>query len=78
MELFANTAEYALSASILAVDLPALDALPVKIDTSAGLNNGRKYVYDLPTLDDLNTPNNGVRENAGGMDVDGLGAAATG
>ena len=68
---FANTAEYALSASILAVDLPALNALPVKTDTTPGLNNGRKYVYDLPTLDDPNTPNNGVRENAGGMDVAG-------
>ncbi len=68
---FANTAEYALSASILAVDLSALDALPVKTDTSPGLNNGRKYVYDLPTLDDPNTANNGVRENAGGMDVAG-------
>ena len=68
---FSNTAEYALSASILAVNLTALNALPVKTDTSVGLNKGRKYVYDLPTLDDPNTPNNGVRENAGGMDVAG-------
>ena len=43
------------------MNLTALDALPVKTDTSVGLNKGRKYVYDLPTLDDPNTPNNGVR-----------------
>ena len=43
----------------------------MKNDTSVGLNNGRKYVSDLPTLDDPNTPNNGVRENSGGMDVAG-------
>ncbi len=68
---FANTAEYALSAALLEIDLVALGALPVRTDTGPGLNTGRKYLYDLPTLDDPNTANTGVREDAGGMDVAG-------
>ncbi len=68
---FANTAEYALSGSILEIDLDAVDALPVQTVSGDGLNDGRKFVYDLPTLDDPNTANNGVREDANGLDTAG-------
>ncbi len=51
---FAWITEYALSSAILIVDLTALEAMPV-------LNDGkRKYIYDLPTLDDP------TRENQNG------------
>jgi hypothetical protein len=54
---FAYTVEYALSAAVLSVDLTAIEALPEKIDP----NSGRKYKYDLPTLDDPSRPNvNGI------------------
>ncbi len=74
--LFGYTAEYALSGAILEIDLPTLEAMPVLSDPNAGrLSNGglyaRNYVYDLPTLDDPNIPNDGTREDAGGMDVAG-------
>ena len=53
---FAKITEYALSAAILKVDLDAIDAMPV-------LGEGdKKYVYDLPTLDDP------TRSNANGID----------
>ena len=52
---FTFTTEYALSAAVLAVDLTALEALPILTDGS------RSYVYDLPTLDDPTRPNvNGI------------------
>ncbi|WP_229792229.1 malectin domain-containing carbohydrate-binding protein, partial [Salegentibacter mishustinae] len=52
---FAYTTEYALSAAILSVNLDMINSLPIKID------NGRKYLYDLPTLDDPTRPNkNGI------------------
>ncbi len=52
---FVYTCEYALSAAILAVDLDALNTLPILND------NGRQYIYDLPTLDDPTRPNaNGI------------------
>lgn len=44
---FAGTSEYYLSAAMLALDLDALDALPVQTDAQ-----GQDYVYDLPTLND--------------------------
>ncbi len=74
--LFGYTAEYALSGAILEIDLPTLEAMPVLTDPNGGrLNNGglyaRNYVYDLPTLDDPNILNDGLREDAGGMDVAG-------
>ncbi len=52
---FAYITEYALAAAVLAIDLDALDALPV-------LNDGsRDYIYDVPTLDDPTRPNaNGI------------------
>ena len=43
---FVYTCEYALSGAILAVNLTALGTMPILDD------NGRSYIYDLPTLDD--------------------------
>nr|MBX2855440.1 hypothetical protein [Paracoccaceae bacterium] len=66
---FSNTAEYALSGTVLEIDLAALDGLPVQSDADAGVattggtgpNNfsfvARDYIYDLPTLDDPNLAN---------------------
>ncbi|MCM4160834.1 hypothetical protein DHB64_13100 [Antarcticibacterium sp. W02-3] len=54
---FAYTTEYALSAAVLSVNLTQLEAMPILND------NGRKYVYDLPTLDDPTRPNiNGITD----------------
>ena len=65
---FAFLTEYALSAAILAIDLTALEAMPIQ-----GTGNN-KYVYDLPTLDDPTRPNaNGIDDPAApgydGVDV---------
>lgn len=71
---FSYTAEYALSAAILEIDLAALDAMPVQIDPEGGQGDAaRAFVYDLPTLDDPNTENvtDGVGEDANGMDEAG-------
>ena len=57
---------------MLEVDLIALNAIPDKIFTySPGVT--RTYKYDLPTLDDLTVPNDGVpgHETAAGLDVSG-------
>lgn len=52
---FAYTTEYALSAAVLSVNLTRINAMPVKE------HNGRKYIYDIPTLDDPTRPNvNGI------------------
>ncbi len=61
---FVYTCEYALSGAILSVDLDAINALPVLSD------NGRSYIYDLPTLDDPSRSNvNGITDpNASGYD----------
>ncbi|MCL6260423.1 Ig-like domain-containing protein, partial [Aquiflexum sp. TKW24L] len=49
--------EYALSAAILSMDLDALEALPTQIDPISG----RKFKYNIPTLDDPSRPNvNGI------------------
>ncbi|MDT0686452.1 malectin domain-containing carbohydrate-binding protein [Autumnicola psychrophila] len=54
---FAHTTEYALSAAILSVNLSMLENMPVQED------NGRKYIYDLPTVDDPTRPNiNGITD----------------
>jgi hypothetical protein len=54
---FVYTCEYALSGAILAVDLTAISALPILDD------NGRSYIYDLPTLDDPTRANaNGIAD----------------
>jgi uncharacterized protein YjdB len=60
--------EYALSAAILSVDLEGIEALPTKIDPISG----RKFKYDIPTLDDPSRPNvNGVY-NPNQSDYDGI------
>lgn len=61
---FAWVTEYALSAALLAIDLTQLEQLPI-------LNDGpRRYVYDLPTVDDPTRANaNGVDDpSSGGYD----------
>ncbi len=50
---FAFTTEYALSAAVLAIDLSAINAMPTK----TWAEDGSKYKYDLPTLDDPTRPN---------------------
>ncbi|MUP45431.1 hypothetical protein E0K83_06685, partial [Gramella sp. BOM4] len=52
---FAYTTEYALSAAVLSINLTQLEAMPILDD------NGRKYIYDIPTVDDPSRPNvNGI------------------
>ena len=54
---FAWLTEYALSSAILAINLDQLNALPILND------NGRKYIYDLPTVDDPTRNNvNGITD----------------
>jgi hypothetical protein len=48
---FVLTCEYALSGAVLAIDLDMLDTMPTLDD------NGRSYIYDIPTLDDPTRPN---------------------
>ncbi len=56
-ENFVYTCEYALSGAVLSVDLSAINALPILND------NGRSYIYDLPTLDDPSRANvNGITD----------------
>ncbi|WP_210527176.1 calcium-binding protein [Rubellimicrobium arenae] len=47
---FGYLPEYTYSAAILKVDLTAIDAMPIKIDSSSG--TPQKYIHDLPTLND--------------------------
>ena len=55
---FVYTCEYALSAAVLSVNLGMLNGMPEKTD-----GNGRKYIYDLPTLDDPSRANaNGITD----------------
>ncbi|MBZ9728631.1 putative Ig domain-containing protein [Salegentibacter sp. JZCK2] len=65
---FAYLTEYALSAAVLSVNLTQLEAMPILDD------NGRKYIYDLPTLDDPTRSNvNGITDpddpNYDGIDI---------
>ncbi|MCR9014611.1 LamG-like jellyroll fold domain-containing protein [Aquiflexum gelatinilyticum] len=54
---FAWITEYALSAALLSIDLDAIEVLPTKTDS----RSGRKFKYDIPTLDDPSRPNvNGI------------------
>ncbi|MEN1784521.1 MAG: PKD domain-containing protein [Bacteroidota bacterium] len=48
---FVYSTEYALAAAVLAIDLNAINGMPLKND------NGRNYIYDLPTVDDPTRPN---------------------
>ncbi|MGF1566479.1 MAG: malectin domain-containing carbohydrate-binding protein [Nodosilinea sp.] len=74
---FSYTAEYALSGTILEIDLVALNSLPILTDSDGTQINGtasaRQYIYDFPTLDDPNVPNvtGGVGEDANGLDENG-------
>src|SRR5690606_18748545 len=55
---FIYLTEYALSAAILSVDLSMIESMPIKVDV-----HGRKYIYDMPTLDDPTRPNvNGITD----------------
>ncbi len=55
---FAFLCEYALSSSVIAVNLDMLNGMNVKTDSQ-----GRAYIYDLPTLDDPVRPNvNGITD----------------
>lgn len=58
---FAYSCEYALSAAVLSIDLPALNALPVQTDAY-----GQQYLYNIPTLND---PNSSRAHNPDGSDV---------
>ncbi len=65
---FVYSCEYALSGAVLSIDLDAINALPILSD------NGRSYIYDLPTLDDPTRANlNGITDpdnsNYDGIDV---------
>jgi len=54
---FSLLCEYALSGAVLSVNLTTLEGMPVLND------NGRKYIYDLPTLDDPTRANvNGITD----------------
>ena len=73
-QFFANTGEYALSGTVLEIDLDDLNDRPVLTDPVGGRNGTpRQYVYDLPTLDDPTVPNvtDGVGEDEFGMDEAG-------
>ena len=69
---FSFTAEYTLSGTILEIDLQDINSRPILTDNGPG-QNGRQYIYDLPTLDDPNIPNvtDGVGEDANGLDEAG-------
>ncbi len=69
---FTYLGEYALSGTVLEVDLVDLESRQVQTDADAGKNTtSRQFIYDLQTLDDPTVPNDGVREDANGLDVNG-------
>ncbi len=54
---FVYQCEYALSAAILYINLDMIEGMPIQND------NGRDYIYDLPTLDDPTRANvNGITD----------------
>lgn len=68
---FAHTGEYALSGTVLEIDLEDLGRRLILTDLFGGQNfTPRQYIYDLPTLDDPNIVNNddGVGEDSNGLD----------
>ncbi len=70
-KFFSYTAEYALSGTVLEVDLVDLNSRPILTDPAGGQNGtARQYIYDLPTLDDPTIPNvtDGVGEDEFGLD----------
>ncbi|MEL6385005.1 MAG: hypothetical protein AAFQ89_21590, partial [Cyanobacteria bacterium J06626_18] len=71
-EFFAYTAEYALSGSILEIDLNDINSRQILTDPTGGQGGKpRQYIYDLPTLDDPSVVNDGTREDVNGLDVNG-------
>ena len=71
-EFFSYTAEYALSGTVLEIDLEDINSRPILTDPAGGQNGAsRQYIYDLPTLDDPSVANDGVREDSDGLDVAG-------
>ena len=69
---FSYTAEYALSGTVLEVDLNDINARPILEDPVGGQGGvPRQYIYDLPTLDDISVANDGLREDANGLDTAG-------
>ena len=69
---FSYAGEYALTGAILEVDLTDLNNRPILTDPVGGQGGTpRKYIYDLPTLDDISVANDGTREDADGLDVAG-------
>ena len=71
-QFFSYANEYALSGTVLEIDLNDINSRPILTDNGPG-QNGRQYIYDLPTLDDPNIPNitDGVGEDANGLDEAG-------
>ncbi|MEM6693094.1 MAG: tandem-95 repeat protein [Pseudomonadota bacterium] len=73
-KFFAYTGEYALSGTVIEIDLDDIESRDVLVDSDGGQGNtARSYVYDLPTLDDPTILNadGGGGEDANGMDEDG-------
>ncbi|MGF1587979.1 MAG: malectin domain-containing carbohydrate-binding protein [Pleurocapsa sp.] len=71
-QFFSYTGEYALSGTILEIDLADIESRQISTDIAGGQNGtSRQHVYDLPTLDDPSVPNDGVREDSNGLDVAG-------
>lgn len=71
-QFFSYTSEYALSGTVLEIDLADIENRPILTDAAGGQNGtARQYVYDLPTLDDPSVVNDGVREDSDGLDVAG-------
>ena len=81
-QFFTYTGEYALSGTVLEIDLEDLESRTVLTDDDGGKTPdgsgsvktvARDYVYDIPTLDDPNIENitDGVGEDANGLDEDG-------
>ncbi|MDY6898134.1 MAG: hypothetical protein SWZ49_08645, partial [Cyanobacteriota bacterium] len=73
-DFFAYTGEYALSGTVLEIDLVDIESRPILTDPNGGQNDtARQYIYDLPTLDDPTIGNisDGVGEDISGLDEDG-------
>ncbi|MEM7592609.1 MAG: hypothetical protein AAF383_13985 [Cyanobacteria bacterium P01_A01_bin.83] len=73
-DFFAYTGEYALSGTVLEIDLEDIASRPILTDPLGGQNGtSRQYVYDLPTLDDPTITNvsDGVGEDISGLDENG-------
>ena len=71
-QFFSYTSEYALSGTVLEIDLNDINSRQILTDNGPG-QNGRQYIYDLPTLDDPNVENvtDGIGEDAFGNDESG-------